>query len=65
MTRQFSLGDIVEWLLEKGVSPSDLCLGMRRYYANKALADEKHGPRWEEIANACQAAAEVFRKINI
>lgn len=75
----FSLYKIVSFILgdaDAGVTPSKVCYAMGVHYRELAheeaqkLIREKRGPnhnveRWTEIANVCDAATNLFKKINI
>lgn len=72
----FSLTQIVSFILSNHVTPSAICEAMSMHYRNNAreeaqeLIREKRGPnhnveRWTEIANTCDEAAKLFKKISI
>jgi hypothetical protein len=72
----FSLKQIISFILANHVTPSGICEAMGNHYRDNAdeeaqkLIGEQRGlnynvGRWTEIANTCDAAAKLFKKINI
>jgi len=62
----FSLKQIIGFILGNHVTPSGICEAMSKHYRDNATdCAEMMRDRWIEVADTCDAAAKLFKKINI
>jgi hypothetical protein len=62
----FSLKQIVSFILANHITPSRICETMGSHYRdNAADCGEIMRERWLEVAATCDEAARLFKKVNI